>query len=79
METKEEIINDIVNLIKELSKESCDCCGEKQAITEQIILQAIIWGSNNFYEGLGILENCKNEWKDIIEEDVDNLLTTETE
>jgi hypothetical protein len=42
-------------LIEELLKED-------KSYTEDIILQAIICGSNNGYEGLGILEKCKFEW-----------------
>lgn len=58
----------IVDLIEELSKETSFESGEKQYYTEKIMIQSLIWGSINFYEGLGILENTKDEWKEIGEE-----------
>lgn len=55
----------IVDLIEELSKETCSECGETQFYTEKIMLQSLIWGSMNHYEGLGLLESTKDEWKEI--------------
>ena len=55
----------IVDLIEELSKETCSDCGQTQFYTQRIMLQSLIWGSINHYEGLGILEDTKDEWKEI--------------
>jgi hypothetical protein len=60
---KQEKLDKIINLIEELTKESCDCCGERQFYTEQIMIQALIWGSMNHYEGLGLIEATKDNWK----------------
>jgi hypothetical protein len=58
----------IVDLIEELSKSSSFESGERQFFAQRIMIQSLIWGSTNHYEGLGILECTKDEWKEIQEE-----------
>lgn len=58
----------IVDLIEDLSRDTCSDCGETQFYTQRIILQSLIWGSTNFYEGLGIVEDAKDEWKEMEDE-----------
>ena len=67
---KEQKIEKIKNMIESLLNDSCEQCGEKQSITQEIIIHSIIWGSTNYYEGVGILEESKNQWKEII---IDNV------
>ena len=69
METKKENkIEKVLDKIEALLREFDSETGEKQSVTESIILHAIIWGSQNGYEGLGILEDAKSSWKDIFED-----------
>lgn len=58
------LISDIQNFLEEKSSET----GEKQFYTQELILQLIIWGSINTYEGIGILEECKSQWKEMCQE-----------
>ena len=63
---KEQKVEEIKSMIESLLKQSCEECGERQSITKDIIIECIIWGSINYYEGIGILEESKNEWKEIV-------------
>jgi len=45
-----------------------DTDGQRQYCAEALILQSIIWSASNGYDGLGILEICKNKWCDLVEE-----------
>lgn len=60
----EKVLDAIETLLREFNSES----GEKQAVAEQIIQHATIWGSQNGYEGIGILESAKGWWIETIEE-----------
>ena len=67
MKYKENQTDEIVEQIQSLLK-SCDDCGERQHIAKYIILQATIWGASNTYEGIGILEIAKQQYKEVCEE-----------
>jgi len=61
-----EIQDQICEYIKELMSEACDEC--KSELAHFIAFQAIVFGSVNTYEGVGILECVKREYIDICEE-----------
>lgn len=69
--TYDEKLQDIEDKIEVFLRELCEECGERQHTAQQIILQAIIWGAQNAYEGIGILEECKQTYREIIEDCVD--------
>ena len=75
MKNKEKQLDKIIKLITELLNDCCVDCGEKQTTTQQLIIQSVIWGSQNGYEGIGILEASKQEWLDILEEQRQEDLT----
>jgi hypothetical protein len=62
---EQKIFREIETLLQRLNDEDKTFCAEN------IILQAVIWGSNNGYEGLGLLENSKREWVKLVEENVE--------
>jgi hypothetical protein len=64
--TQEQLFDVIETLLKQEPN-----IENKLLLAENIILQAVIWGSNNGYEGLGLLENCKMEWVKLVEEHVE--------
>ena len=68
MKNKEKATDKIINQIQELLKECCDTCGERQNIARHIILEATIWGARNAYEGIGLLEISKMEYKEVCDE-----------
>lgn len=66
MENRQNKADEIVEQIQSLLK-SCDD-GESQYFAKYIILEATIWGASNTYEGIGILEVAKQQYKEICEE-----------
>jgi predicted aldo/keto reductase-like oxidoreductase len=68
----EQKLEKVKKMIESLLKDTCDNCGERQSITKQLIIESIIWGSNNYYEGVGILEESKLEYRELIDECFDN-------
>jgi predicted aldo/keto reductase-like oxidoreductase len=72
METKEQKLDQLKKMIETVLKDTCEDCGERQSVTKEIIIEAIIWGSQNYYEGLGILEESKLEYRELIDEVFEN-------
>lgn len=60
----EQLCDNIKSILNGLDSDS----GEKQSLTEFLILEVLIWGSLNGYEGLGILESAKFNWKELCDE-----------
>jgi hypothetical protein len=67
-EVKERKIQKVLDGVEKLLREFDNETGEKQSVAVQIITFALIWGSNNGYEGLGMLEEAKEDWKEIVSE-----------
>lgn len=61
-----EIQDQICDYIQELMKDSCDEC--KSELAHFIAFQAVVFGSMNTYEGVGILECVKKDYIDACEE-----------
>jgi len=64
-------------LIEQVQLAMKDLCVEcRKDFAEILAVEAVIWGSENFYEAIGILENAKAEykrsWEEVINEDDGN-------
>lgn len=68
---KNKQLDEITEMIKSTLNDCSSETGEKQFMAEQIILQVICWGSTNCYEGIGILENAKIEWRETVESNLE--------
>jgi hypothetical protein len=68
MKNTEKKTEKIINLIQELLNSTCPECGERQNIAQLIIIEATIWGASTTYEGIGILEESKQIYKEICED-----------
>ena len=75
MKTKEEKLEKLFNQITKLLNECCDECGEKQSIAQQLIIHSAVWGAQNGYEGVGILDISKQAYLDILKEELKDDLT----
>jgi hypothetical protein len=68
MKITDQELDQIVDQIQTLlTRESSDN-GERQILAEQLIMQTIIWGCQNGYEGIGILQECKRSWRKSLKE-----------
>lgn len=61
-----EIQDEICDYIQDLMSQACDEC--KAELAHFIAYQAVVFGSMNTYEGVGILECVKRDYIDICEE-----------
>jgi len=62
-EYKERKVQKVLDAVERLLAEVGD---DKHDVASQIIIHSIIWGSDNGYEGLGMLDEAKDTWKEIV-------------
>jgi hypothetical protein len=65
--TEQELDQIVAQIETLLTRESFET-GERQILASQFIIQTIIFGAQNYYEGVGILEDCKSSWKESVQE-----------
>lgn len=66
MKTTDQKFEEIIDLIQLTLGDLESDSGHKQQVTQEIIIHSLIWGSQNSFEALGILEHCKEEYKNLI-------------
>lgn len=64
---KNQSLDKLLDSIKEFLKSLPE--GEEKILsTDQIVFEAVIWGSNNSYEAVGLLEKVKHDYINTVEE-----------
>jgi hypothetical protein len=59
MKITDKELSQIINQIQTVLTRESSKKGEKQHLAQQLIIQSIIWGSQNYFEGVGILEDIR--------------------